>query len=1212
MTQLLNYFKARNEYNRAYSELMTKFIQISDTVRADPIVSFFESYLRKLGEAFLSRSADSKLFLWGLYVFIGAYMTRKSIRILFFLWKLFSKRSIMVISRATGNRVSEGRRAAWRMTLPVDEVRGSSLAVLDTCMYAAETVGTGAMGLSLTSMILTPPEMVGTYSSPIVNIVKRLTGSLIQLRPIKMMLQYPEVCFMELPLVYAYYRWKSISSSKGKVTVTTTVNNYLGGGITKKSVTVDIAELAVGVKNATGLPFLARKFIEFYDGSQNIGMYNMTKVFIAEFIRWISSKKEEDYIQLLILAFLWPLRIAASTVTSFRLVPSVPEIRLSEKQTVQVERDLRDRPDILDSEKKTLVNKILTRAIEPKVDFSNRMISGILLPEELSLEVLRGTSILRGGDQLKELYAVNDDRFRIKLPLKPVVNNVFAFDLLKYITSDWARRIEKLMKVPPTPYAAAVELTKFACMKPIDWDYNQYSPYVGISEREFILLGLARVLKLTSADKAFVRRDYDLNPDDYLTSDTKKRHPGWKCRSLFGQTKIDCWKSANAVFAQIMSELYSGRSKHLDGHVWLFLPVVKKNASRKPEPEARCRGAVIPELYVQQCWMFMMKPFINLIKSKGDGSWLYSFELFHDKLKHIYLKFEKPGYVYSNEDKVDHGASLQLPVGDLIAEFLSRYVHFQDAPEFSRIVFDSLMQEMILGKVGLADPEGIVHVFQTTRGMKDGVYGTDKIGGLYTCIGELHKLWRFYHTDIELRTTFPDILDLISVNIGQVSGDNSLFAYPSKLHYLSGVNENTARILSEVGLTVKTEESLCVSELKQALVMSWHLDNISVGMPLIVGWKPTEEMLKGFFYPEKLLDYDFMSKTTKDYLGEIIIALYIMGFWNIEARRFLEFAWQILWKDEENHQISLRHISDLEFKTGLSQLSVDPVFTGEMHPYPPEKIVSLWFSKDIPGLITRYATNGPSPQQAASTVNGLMQIRESIDFIHGEYGEHYVGERDPRSEVRIPIECGALVDLGKDAIDISTMIGRNIQWTYLNWRYNLEEVFGLLSRTPNFPQWFGVLDLLSQLSLLLHYPQQVLLHRYRMSTNAIATLVSFFVPLYEEIVFSIANICGIPRWFLTWSQIWLETRTSSRQITWSTLETMQAERYAPFIAILLFKICFFNFFRSWTLGKRILFHMFWNIIFVLPLDLVRWFIETKMISPMVALRRTLEFYTQKP
>jgi hypothetical protein len=197
------------------------------------------------------------------------------------------------------------------------------------------------------------------------------------------------------------------------------------------------------------------------------------------------------------------------------------------------------------------------------------------------------------------------------------------------------------------------------------------------------------------------------------------------------------------------------------------------------------------------------------------------------------------------------------------------------------------------------------------------------------------------------------------------------------LEFLSGVHPASAKILLQIGLEVKTEESLLTTDLETALCMSWHMENISKSsIPIVVGWKPTEEIVKSFILPERLLNYDNLSRTTAEYLGEILICLYILGYWNVETREFLCLAWQHLWEAVEDppETIRLLHIRDFEQKTGLLQKDIDPVETTSMQPYPPEKIVKLWLGIDNPQLVTRFATRATTKAQAARSSAALAKF----------------------------------------------------------------------------------------------------------------------------------------------------------------------------------------------------------------------------------------------
>lgn len=105
-----------------------------------------------------------------------------------------------------------------------------------------------------------------------------------------------------------------------------------------------------------------------------------------------------------------------------------------------------------------------------------------------------------------------------------------------------------------------------------------------------------------------------------------------------------------------------------------------------------------------------------------------------------------------------------------------------------------------------------------------------------------------------------------------------------------------------------------------------------------------------------------------------------MGYWNLEVRRFLELAWQLLWKEQKDELLlDVSHISDFEFKTGLSREAIAKVDVRSHQPYEPELIVELWYKKKNPYFVTLYARHGPTDAIVSRNLSGLRSLPESYE-----------------------------------------------------------------------------------------------------------------------------------------------------------------------------------------------------------------------------------------
>jgi hypothetical protein len=293
-------------------------------------------------------------------------------------------------------------------------------------------------------------------------------------------------------------------------------------------------------------------------------------------------------------------------------------------------------------------------------------------------------------------------------------------------------------------------------------------------------------------------------------------------------------------------------------------------------------------------------------------------------------------------------------------------------------VYEILWTEMLHARVGLPDTDGNVHIYQTSAGMKDGVWGTSFWGVLAKIVGELHKIWRLWGRDQRVRDAYTDVFDVVRSIKAEIHGDNSLVAYPASLACLAPNHPEAVAWEKEIGLDVKPEESLVTDDLGKALCMSWQMANIGTNAtPRIVGWKRSPDLLKAFFLPERLADYDAMSLATRDYLGQILVSLYILGYWNLSTRKWLEVVWHMLWNGQPEETITLTKMKDFIWKTGMDPRSIAPVRTTSPFPFPPELVAELWLGATGHKYVDRYVREASTEGEAAAFVNGLAQLRET-------------------------------------------------------------------------------------------------------------------------------------------------------------------------------------------------------------------------------------------
>jgi hypothetical protein len=758
------------------------------------------------------------MFVWGLRMWLGAICIRFSLRFLYIFVKILLTRTTMVISLGTGTARARVKKEAWRVTVPVRDVSLTSLHLAELSLYLVETCGLCAMGFGLLNAALFGPQ-----DSFLAWFVASLIRSVTRLRFLQMMFAYPFEVFVVVPLLYAYTRYRSLAPyAKSKVTVTQVVNNYFDGKKEKRVTSVDLTLVAACIVDATGLPYLSQWFLSWRRSVFHVGLREATRSHFAFFHSWVAERRSWwAVVDAGVIVFTYPLSIAASALSGARRPSFVPTYMVpAEAPFVTPGPPARASappvfPVLPIMDGLAVVEGVLGAVVAPPRP-RNGLVEVFRFDYSVPLELFtHGKTMLIGGRELPELFVIDDPRYRVRIPMKPVTNNTFALDLLDAMGPQAAffrAAMLKLTKVPPNPYRNAVELQKYIPRVDIDVDVDVHSRHSNLTEGEFLQTALDLVLGLRSTEKVVIEGVCDTwLPEDHLSSQSRKSHPGLSTRAHGYQTRSDAWDYSLARSTVLWSKLLLGDRRTLVEHIWLFLGVVKKQATRKPhDEELRSRGAVIPEQELQLCWDAATRPLKKLVEGKII-TWSPEFELFHGKLERVWRRFVSlKDHSFSNEDGVDHGATIQWFVAKVMVLWAQRHTQGPAGSDVSG-VYHALWHEMINAKVGVPDTDGLVHVFLTSCGMKDGVWGTSFWGSLAKAIGELHKIWRFWQTDTKVRDSYVDVLDLVRSIRAEIHGDNSLVAYPDVLVPLAGSNPAGAKWAREVGFLIKPEESLlCV------------------------------------------------------------------------------------------------------------------------------------------------------------------------------------------------------------------------------------------------------------------------------------------------------------------------------------------------------------------------------------------------------------------
>lgn len=456
----------------------------------------------------------------GLRMWVGAFMLRHGLTTVFLTMRLIRKNVTTVLSIGSGSTRSVSRREAWRLTVPIREVGFMPLYFSQFVLYNIELVG--QMMTSVALLVNCATDVEGSF---LFRLTTRLWWSILTVGPIRMALSYPIEVFVLLPLTYGIMRYRAVSSlSKSKVTVINTINNYAGGVKERAPAAWDPMHVCHLALEVTGLPWCASVFLVYRNSVLENGLWATWDCLKNDARSWRRGEKLwHSVLRTAFLVLTGPLAFSAALLAGTFRPALAPVIRFSQAASQEVVSTGLPQLPVVPLDAIIAAGARAGLGAEPPSPPKNAMVRIYRLPHDIGLELFAAkATVLIGGEKLPEIAVVTDPRLLVRMPLKPVTNNTFAFDLL-YSLGDTAlrRSLENLTKVPANPFRNHVEVQKFVTADiDLDWDRVQVG---GLTERQFILQGLRLAYALPSGGRVALRR-IDPNADiyDYLTPETAK------------------------------------------------------------------------------------------------------------------------------------------------------------------------------------------------------------------------------------------------------------------------------------------------------------------------------------------------------------------------------------------------------------------------------------------------------------------------------------------------------------------------------------------------------------------------------------------------------------------------------------------------------------------------------------------------------------------
>jgi len=925
-----------------------------------------------------------------------------------------------VVSLATGHAPKSNNELRGKMYRAYQPVEATFMLwpfeIIDRLLYGVEHV---ALGICVYGGVLhcvgfvlrTSPRSIWTVITPF------LRGAT-YFDTLAAIIHHPRSFLLELPtLIFAtrVYGWWFRKPSQ-QVHVSTVVNNYLGGEKKKKVEIIDpLFYVALGLDYFELRVHSYRALCKIERFLHDpVGSCTFTVPTLREIADWVqdtftvdaaisgASYTLKQTLRVATIPLRFSLAMMAGDYAAFvpgRTMPGPLPDSLSMGSSSAVHPPTRTEPSLSRSmaptsvsmEGPTEVDDLPDVPLPTPPDQSNALAEVITIPHSLvraftNMPILAASGQFRG---IRRIGQVRDPKFLQRLQMRPLTNNRVFEDFLLQINSPYIQVLNDLTKVAPTPVGGMTELLKFSVKETAAFERD---------EIEYILYFLDAVLHISGHTEAMVH-PREIRIEDF-SSKSRRAHPGWTMRAAGYENKERAFPQAQPIAVSLYDSVRNGESTLADVHRWLALPVVKKSARRRPKELVRPRLAVIPEMW-HNMLMMSAKHLVEYVERQNPKICAMSkFEFFYGKLSTYWDKFYRPesdAIFYEAIDCSDHGASANWPILEIVAQWLGRHLIFTDGQTSSTLFWRTILHEMCFATIASRETDegnaAYMALFETSAGIKDGLQYTSFIDGLCSLIIVAHRNFQSAKFRLVDQDEFP-LPAMHTYQTMEVHGDNNLMRYPAAWDQYSVQTPPGKKFFIETGFKPKDDECALSHRLTDMEIMSWRMSYISSsGVRRIVGWKSIVSCLKSLFFCETTFDFSSLKVANAEYLFGLITCNYILHYWNIESRMFLEAFWNY------QKQIFADYVDDMvvmptsgRMNEKFAMMGVDladittPVAPGTSeYPFPREEIVRLWLypkgplpaEANLRQWVGCFAAHGPTMVQAQETVKMYNRMRES-------------------------------------------------------------------------------------------------------------------------------------------------------------------------------------------------------------------------------------------
>lgn len=523
-------------------------------------------------------------------------------------------------------------------------------------------------------------------------------------------------------------------------------------------------------------------------------------------------------------------------------------------------------------------------------------IQGTMFPIELAhirsmnLEEYAGKYTLKGNvggvEVIGRVTRAHD------IPMTPQTDNFHFIDWLTTYFPDYAEKVSKKTRVPPTPEREIKEIMKFQKHAVITMpDMTASKRFPDYSEESFTLDYLHRV---------YGTHGRQFKPVPFEAIDPQcfkrmlKKFPGFKTKLAGYANKEDAFEYSKGVAHNFVSSFSQTHKSPID-HWWASIPVPKAGSRKTNKWDYRCRSAVCPEFWYTILDYHINKEWMDHAdKTIGNEK----FEMFHGHWEKEIRRFSKDAdWVKMTKDITDMGASIQEFHYYYIKKYQDQTLIDLPGQEYVRDLARWLNDDCENAYIVSSRLSG-GHLFKTAKGQKDGRWQTGRWDQFALHTTFAHVFWKVIHTDPSFphdaltNMIGPDPMSWIMSIKFSTHGDNDLRSFhPILAPFFEP--KLVSKHYAEIGMKLKLEECHSSKDMFTLLVMGYRPSKIQEGRSETIVWdRPPEEYLKSLAYPSIFIDpddYDYgMTANKTSYILGILQCVYIMGFYNASMRELLK------------------------------------------------------------------------------------------------------------------------------------------------------------------------------------------------------------------------------------------------------------------------------------------------------------------------------------